>query len=185
MSGTIINLIIQLIGGAIGGNAVGAAAKNVNLGNRRQHDRGRSGRRGWRVAPDLAHSDADGGRGRLGHWRAGWPVGRRRRIRRDRLGDCRHDPEKHAKRLSAFSRRAKYCCPFVAFTATIAGAARAGALFQSRLRAPAGGRSTSHGTDQFRQKRGREAVRRQRSQGRDGRRLAEGACRSMASTPPA
>ena len=32
MSGTIINLIIQLIAGAIGGNAVGAAAKNVNLG---------------------------------------------------------------------------------------------------------------------------------------------------------
>ena len=31
MSGTIINLIIQLIAGAIGGNAVGAAAKNVNL----------------------------------------------------------------------------------------------------------------------------------------------------------
>ena len=30
--GTIINLIIQLIAGAIGGNAVGAAAKNVNLG---------------------------------------------------------------------------------------------------------------------------------------------------------
>ena len=30
MSGTIINLIIQLIAGAIGGNAVGAAAKNVN-----------------------------------------------------------------------------------------------------------------------------------------------------------
>ena len=32
MSGTIINLIIQLIAGAIGGNAVGAATKNVNLG---------------------------------------------------------------------------------------------------------------------------------------------------------
>ena len=30
MSGTIINLIIQLIAGAIGGNAVGAAAKNVS-----------------------------------------------------------------------------------------------------------------------------------------------------------
>ena len=35
MSGTIINLIIQLIAGAIGGNAVGAAAKNVNLGTDR------------------------------------------------------------------------------------------------------------------------------------------------------
>ena len=32
MSGTIINLIIQLIGGAIGGNGIGAAMKNVNLG---------------------------------------------------------------------------------------------------------------------------------------------------------
>ncbi len=32
MSGTMINLIIQLIAGAIGGDAVGAAAKNVNMG---------------------------------------------------------------------------------------------------------------------------------------------------------
>jgi hypothetical protein len=32
MSVTIINLIIQLIAGAIGGNAAGAAAKNVSLG---------------------------------------------------------------------------------------------------------------------------------------------------------
>ena len=32
MSATIINLIIQLIAGAIGGNVVGTAAKNVNLG---------------------------------------------------------------------------------------------------------------------------------------------------------
>jgi len=32
MSATIINLIIQLIAGAIGGNAVGAASKDVNLG---------------------------------------------------------------------------------------------------------------------------------------------------------
>ena len=29
MSGTIINLIIELIAGAIGGNAVGAAAKKM------------------------------------------------------------------------------------------------------------------------------------------------------------
>ena len=32
MSATIINLIIQLIAGAIGGNAVGAASKDINLG---------------------------------------------------------------------------------------------------------------------------------------------------------
>lgn len=32
MSGTLINLIIQLIAGAIGGNAVGAGVKNVDLG---------------------------------------------------------------------------------------------------------------------------------------------------------
>src|SRR5215831_17171285 len=32
MSGTITNLIIQLVAGAIGGNAVGAAMKNLNLG---------------------------------------------------------------------------------------------------------------------------------------------------------
>ena len=32
MSATLINLIIQLIAGAVGGNAAGAAMKNVNLG---------------------------------------------------------------------------------------------------------------------------------------------------------
>jgi hypothetical protein len=32
MSATIINLIIQLIAGAIGGNALGASMKNVDLG---------------------------------------------------------------------------------------------------------------------------------------------------------
>jgi len=32
MSGTLINLIIQLIAGAVGGNAVGAGVKNVDLG---------------------------------------------------------------------------------------------------------------------------------------------------------
>jgi uncharacterized membrane protein YeaQ/YmgE (transglycosylase-associated protein family) len=32
MSATIINLIIQLIAGALGGNAAGAASKDVNLG---------------------------------------------------------------------------------------------------------------------------------------------------------
>ena len=32
MSATIINLIIQLIAGAVGGNAIGAGAKNVDLG---------------------------------------------------------------------------------------------------------------------------------------------------------
>ena len=31
LSGTLINLIIQLVAGAIGGNAVGAAANNVSL----------------------------------------------------------------------------------------------------------------------------------------------------------
>ena len=32
MEGMLANLIVQVIGGAIGGNAVGAAAKNVSLG---------------------------------------------------------------------------------------------------------------------------------------------------------
>lgn len=32
MSATVINLIIQLIAGALGGNAAGAAMKNVDLG---------------------------------------------------------------------------------------------------------------------------------------------------------
>jgi len=32
MSGTILNLIIQLVAGAIGGNAAGAALKDYNLG---------------------------------------------------------------------------------------------------------------------------------------------------------
>ncbi|MGA7231698.1 MAG: hypothetical protein WBX95_12310 [Xanthobacteraceae bacterium] len=32
MSATIINLIIQLIAGAVGGNAIGAGLKNVDLG---------------------------------------------------------------------------------------------------------------------------------------------------------
>jgi hypothetical protein len=32
MSATLINLIIQLIAGAVGGNAVGAGMKNVDLG---------------------------------------------------------------------------------------------------------------------------------------------------------
>jgi len=32
MSGTIINLIIQIVGGIIGGNGIGAALKDINLG---------------------------------------------------------------------------------------------------------------------------------------------------------
>jgi uncharacterized membrane protein YeaQ/YmgE (transglycosylase-associated protein family) len=32
MSATLINLIVQLIAGAVGGNAVGATMKNVDLG---------------------------------------------------------------------------------------------------------------------------------------------------------
>jgi hypothetical protein len=32
MSATLINLIIQLVAGAVGGNAVGAGLKNANLG---------------------------------------------------------------------------------------------------------------------------------------------------------
>ena len=32
MSATIINLIIQIIAGAVGGNAVGAASKDIDLG---------------------------------------------------------------------------------------------------------------------------------------------------------
>ena len=32
MSGTLINLIIQIVAGALGGNAAGAASKDVSLG---------------------------------------------------------------------------------------------------------------------------------------------------------
>jgi hypothetical protein len=32
MTATLVNLIIQLIAGAVGGNAIGAGLKNVNLG---------------------------------------------------------------------------------------------------------------------------------------------------------
>jgi hypothetical protein len=32
MSGVILNLIIEIVGGAVGGNAIGAALKNVSLG---------------------------------------------------------------------------------------------------------------------------------------------------------
>jgi hypothetical protein len=32
MSGTLINLIIQIISGAIGGNVAGAASKDISLG---------------------------------------------------------------------------------------------------------------------------------------------------------
>ena len=32
MSATIINLIVQLIAGALGGNAAGAASKDISLG---------------------------------------------------------------------------------------------------------------------------------------------------------
>ena len=68
MSGTIINLIIQLIAGAIGGNAVGAAAKECESGNRRNNTiAGALGGAGWRVAPDLAHPDAARGHRRHGH----------------------------------------------------------------------------------------------------------------------
>ncbi len=102
MSGTIINLIIQLMAGAIGGNAVGAAAKNVNLGTAGNTIAGALGGAAGGLAPDLAHPDAAGGRGRHGYWRACWPTGRRRRVRRDRLGDCRHGHEQHEERLSAF-----------------------------------------------------------------------------------
>jgi hypothetical protein len=32
MSGTLINLIIQIVAGALGGNAAGAASKDLSLG---------------------------------------------------------------------------------------------------------------------------------------------------------
>ena len=101
MSGTIINLIIQLIAGAIGGNAVGAAAKNVSLGTTGNTVAGARRRHRRRIAPDLADPDAVRRGGRHGHRRHCRPVGRRRRVRRDRLGDRRHGHEQHEERLSA------------------------------------------------------------------------------------
>ena len=102
MSGTIINLIIQLIAGAIGGNAVGAAAKNVNLGTAGNTIAGALGGAAGgslltSLIPMLAGRD-----GRHGYRRACRPTGRRRRVRRDRLGDRRHGHEQHEERLSAF-----------------------------------------------------------------------------------
>ena len=66
MSGTIINLIIQLIAGAIGGNAVGAAAKNMSIGTGRQHHCRRGRRHRRRIASDLADPDASWRGGRHG-----------------------------------------------------------------------------------------------------------------------
>ena len=39
MSGVLINLIIQIVAGAIGGNVAGGASKYSELGNGRQHPR--------------------------------------------------------------------------------------------------------------------------------------------------
>ena len=119
MSGTIINLIIQLIAGAIGGNAVGAAAKNVNLGTAGNTIAGAlGGAAGGSLLTSLIPMLQAGDR-RHGYRRDGWPTGRRRRFRRDRLGDRRHGHEKHEERLSAFSPRANYCCPRRFFNARI------------------------------------------------------------------
>ena len=70
MSGTIINIVIQLIAGAIGGNAAGVAAKDVSLGTGGNTIAGALGGIGGRVAPDIAHPDALGRGGRHGYRRA-------------------------------------------------------------------------------------------------------------------
>ena len=102
MSGTIINLIIQLIAGAIGGNAVGAAAKNVSLGTAGNTVAGAvGGIAGGSLLTSLIPMLSGRGR-RHGHRRHCRPTGRRRRVRRDRLGDRRHGHEQHEERLSAF-----------------------------------------------------------------------------------
>ena len=100
MSGTIINLIIQLIAGAIGGNAVGAAAKNVSLGPTGNTVAGAvGGIAGGSLLTSLIPmlQGAAGGMDIGAHCR---PAGRRRGVRRDRLGDRRHGHEQHEERLS-------------------------------------------------------------------------------------
>ena len=105
MSGTIINLIIQLIAGAIGGNAVGAAAKNVSLGTAGNTVAGAvGGIAGGSLLTSLIPMLSRRG-GRHGHGRDCWPIGRRRRVRRDRLGDRRHGHEQHEERLKALRVR--------------------------------------------------------------------------------
>ena len=102
MSGTIINLIIQLIAGAIGGNAVGAAAKNVNLGTAGNTVAGAvGGVAGGSLLTSLIPM-LQGATRRHGSRRPCRSTGRRRRVGRDRLGDCRHGHEQHEERLSAF-----------------------------------------------------------------------------------
>ena len=101
MSGTIINLIIQLIAGAIGGNAVGAAAKNVSLGTTGNTVAGAvGGIAGGSLLTSLIPM-LSGAAGGMDIGAIVWPTCRRRRVRRDRLGDRRHGHEQHEERLSA------------------------------------------------------------------------------------
>jgi uncharacterized membrane protein YeaQ/YmgE (transglycosylase-associated protein family) len=60
MSATLVNLIVQLIAGAVGGNAVGAGMKNVDLGTLGNTIAGAiGGCRRWRLAHGVI-ADAPG-----------------------------------------------------------------------------------------------------------------------------
>ena len=102
MSATIINLIIQLIAGAIGGNAAGAAAKNVSLGTGGNTIAGAvGGIAGGSLLTSLIPM-LSGGAGGMDIGALGRPAGRRRRVRRDRDRDRRSHHEQDEGRLSAF-----------------------------------------------------------------------------------
>jgi hypothetical protein len=51
MSGVLINLIIQIVAGAIGGNVAGGASKDLSLGTAGNTIAGAIGGGGWRAAP--------------------------------------------------------------------------------------------------------------------------------------
>ena len=95
MSTTIINLIIQLVAGALGGNALGGIAKNMSIGTGGNTIAGAlGGLAGGSLLTSLI-SCIVGRCGRHGHRRARRTTRRRRRIGRDRDRDRRHDHEEH------------------------------------------------------------------------------------------
>ena len=99
MSATIINLIIQIIAGIIGGNAAGAGMKNANLGTGGNTVAGAIGGigGGWLLGAIDSEPRRDSG-GRHRHRLDHRPGRRRRRRRCGAHGDRRHDQERHGRK---------------------------------------------------------------------------------------
>ena len=103
MSGTLINIIIQLIGGVIGGHAVGGVANNVSAGTTGNTI---AGGLGGVAGGSLLTSMIPYLAARRGGFDIGALVGqpcRRRRIRRDSDRDRRRDHEQHEESLGHVS----------------------------------------------------------------------------------